>query len=233
LSTTKNVEETEILNPHVLVFDEDEAGQFQAAAREPLIIENQALGYKLAFVLDNFAATTQSLRYSGSTKFEELAPASEKQNRQWQKNRARAYQGSLRHFLAILCDNRARIDLKLKEDGFEVFAFKHSWERENMRVAETVNWKAFFRRRERPDEIYLSFPDYLGVRYVNEIEERNFLSYYHVERDAQAQESWIKLEHAPVKIDCNGRYQSDAAIMKFGYWAWERLADMLPFEFRP
>ncbi len=233
LSTTKNVAATKILNPHVLVFGENGNGQFQAVAREPLIIENRALGYKLAFVLDDFVATKQNLRYAGFTKFEELAPESEKQYQRWQKNRLRAYRGSLRHFLAIICDTLARIDLRLKEEGFEIFAFKHSWERESRRVEEPVNWRLFFRPGEQPHEIYLSFPDYLGVKYMNESEERGYLRYYQVEREAQVQESWIKLEQSVVKLDRKGHYYSDAAIMEFGYWAWERLADMLPLEYRP
>jgi hypothetical protein len=233
LSTTRNVDETKILNPHVLVFSENEAGQFHAEARAPLIIENQALGYKLDFVLLDFVATAQSLHYAGSTKFEELAPQSEQQQRKWQKNRRRTYQGSLRHFLTIVCDTMARPDLKLKEQGFEVFTFKHAWERETRRVAEPVNWMTFFCSHQVPTETCLSFPDYLGVRYLNEFEESNFLRHHQIERDPQAQESWIKLEQGMVKIDRNGRYQSDAAIKEFGYWGWERLADMLPFEYRP
>ncbi len=233
LSTTQNVKETKILNPQVLVFSENQEGQFEAAAQAPLLIENQALGYKLDFVLEDFVATAQNLSYSGSTKFEELTPKSDEQNEKWQKNRRKAYLGSLRHFLAIVGSTPPRIDAKLKEEGFEVFSFKHVWERENMRAAEPVNWRTFSRRGKTPDEILLSFPDYLGVKYLNEHEERNFLIQYHIEGDPRPQESWLKLEQGPVKIDRLGRYQSDAALTKFGYWAWERLADMLPFEYKP
>jgi hypothetical protein len=183
-------------------------------------------------VLSDFVATRQSLRYSGHTKFEELVPQSEEQNRNWQKNRRRAYRGSLRHFLAIICDTTARIDIRLKEQGFEVFTFQFPWERETRRVAEPVNWKTFFGPSKNPGEIYLSFPDYLGVRYLNESEERNFLRHHQIERDPQAQESWIKLAQGRVKIDRTGRFLNDSAIIEGGYWAWERLADMLPLDYK-
>lgn len=234
LSGTRNVKETRILNPAVLVFEENGSGDFQVKARAPLLIENHALGYRLNFVLQDFAATPQSLRYSGYTHFTELAPESEKQCQRWHKNRLRAYHGSLRHFLTIICDTTARPDARLKAEGFEVFAFRRSWERENQRMAEQVNWKALFQASELSNEVYLSFPDYLGVRYLREEEEREFLSHHQVERDTGPQESWIKLESGrPVKIDRHGRYLGDTALVKYGYWAWERLADMLPFEYQP
>jgi hypothetical protein len=216
LSTTKNVDETKILNPHFLSFSENDAGQFEAVACAPLTIENQALGYKLDFVLSDFVATAQSLRYAGYMKFEELEPHSQDQYQRWQKNRRRAYYGSLRHFLALICDSPAHPDRELKDQGFEVFTFKQPWERETMRVAEPVNWMTFFSPSKVPTEVYLSFTDYIGVRYVNEFEERNFLSHHQIERDAQAQESWIKLEQGQVKLDRKGRYLTDSAIMKFG-----------------
>jgi hypothetical protein len=81
--------------------------------------------------------------------------------------------------------------------------------------------------------MYLDFHDYLGVRYIHEREERPFLYYHHLTRDAGVQESWIMLEGREVKIDQQGRYANDLAIAKYGYWAWERLADMLPYEYSP
>ena len=233
LSNTKNVEKTRILNAHQLTFSENEAGQFQATARAPLVIENHALGYRLDLVLSEFYATSQSLRYSGFTKFEELAPVSEEQSRQWQKNRLRAYKGSLRHFLAIICDTLGHIESRLKEQGFEVFTFQKSWDRETRRIAEPVNWRTFFGRSKVANEIRLSFLDYLGIKYLHEFEERGFLRHHQFEREPRAQESWIKLGNAPIRLDRSGRYLDDAAIMKYGYWAWERLADMLPLEFKP
>ncbi|MGH7495522.1 MAG: carboxypeptidase-like regulatory domain-containing protein [bacterium] len=232
LSNTKNGREIRIQNAHFLAFSENEAGQFLAVARAPLIIENLALGYRLDFLLTDFVATSQNLRYAGYTRFEELVPQSPEQNRSWQKNRQRAYQGSLRHFLATICDTTSRLDRRLKEQGFEVFSFKHAWERETKRVAEPVNWKTFFGPSKNSNEVYLSFPDYLGVKYLYESEERNFLRHHQIERDPQAQESWIKLEQSLVKVDRTGRYLGDTAIIKCGYWAWERLADMLPFEYK-
>lgn len=233
LSTTKNATKTKILNPAALDFRE-ENDSITAMASEPLLIENPALGYKLTLVLMKFAASSQKLQYNGSIKFDELAPTSEKQTDEWQKNRLRAYQGSLRHFLAAICDTTIGPTLRLKQEGFEVFTFKFLWERETQRNAEPLPVDRFLRRDLKARAFYLDFHEYLGVRYIHEREEKPFLYYHQLTRDAGVQESWIMLEtNQAVKIDGHGRYANDLAISKFGYWAWERLADMLPYEYEP
>jgi len=232
LSTTKNATKTKILNPAMLDFREENDG-LTATAAEPLLIENLALGYKLTLVLMKFAASEQKLQYNGSIKFDELAPASEKQTEEWRKNRLRAYQGSLRHFLATVCDTTIGPTIRLKQEGFEVFTFKFLWERETQRNAEPLPVDRFLRRDKKTNAFYLDFHDYLGVRYIHDREEKPFLYYHQLTRDAGVQESWITLEGNDVKIDQQGRYANELAIAKFGYWAWERLADMLPYEYSP
>ncbi len=232
LSTTSNAKKTNILNPEVLDFREENDG-LTATASEPLVIENQALGYKLNLVLVEFVASSQKLAYKGSIKFDELSPSSDKQAEEWRKNRLRTYQGSLRHFLAALSDTTMGPVMRLKQEGFEIFTFKFLWERETQRLADPLSMDRLFRRNPKSPELYLDFHDYLGVRYIHEREERPFLYYHHLTRDAGVQESWITLEGRDVKIDHQGRYANELAIAKYGYWAWERLADMLPYEYSP
>jgi len=232
LSTTKNATKTKILNSTVLDFRE-ENDSLTATASEPLLIENLALGYKLTLVLMKFAASSQKLQYNGSIKFDELPPASEKQTEEWRKNRLRAYQGSLRHFLATVCDTTIGPTIRLKQEGFETFAFKFLWERETQRNAEPLPVDRFLRCNKKTNAFYLDFHEYLGVRYIHDREEKPFLYYHQLTRDAGVQESWITLEKQTVQIDGQGRYANDLAIAKFGYWAWERLADMLPYEYSP
>jgi hypothetical protein len=233
LSTTKNASKTKILNPHILGFREEQGDRFVATAAEPLIIENWALGYKLNLVLVEFSASSQKLQYKGSIKFDELAPSSEKQTEEWRKNRLRTYQGSLRHFLATISDTTTSVEIRLKQEGFEIFTFKFPWEREAQRHAEPLSMDRFLRRDKKSNALFLDFHDYLGVRYIHDREEKSFLYYHQLTRESGVQESWIMLEHEPVKIGRQGRSANDLAISKFGYWAWERLADMLPYEYDP
>ena len=90
-----------LVNPNVLSFAE--AGRtLMADARAPLVIDNQALGFRLTYTLTGFRSQPERVTFGGTTLFEELMPASPKQAKQWQRNRQEAYKGSLRHLLASL-----------------------------------------------------------------------------------------------------------------------------------
>ncbi|MBO0936789.1 TonB-dependent receptor [Fibrella sp. HMF5335] len=90
-----------LVNPDVLSFTES-GRVLMADARAPLVIDNQALGYRMRYTLQGFRSQPERVTFGGTTLFEELEPATPKQARQWQRNRQEAYKGSLRHLLASL-----------------------------------------------------------------------------------------------------------------------------------
>ncbi|WP_317046737.1 carboxypeptidase-like regulatory domain-containing protein [Spirosoma pollinicola] len=104
-----------LVNSEVLNFKEDKEHLY-ATANEPLIIENQALGYRLIYALQHFDATPSGEVYSaGTARFDELKPENERQASRFQRNRLMAYKGSIRHLMASLTDNT------FKEAGFLVY----------------------------------------------------------------------------------------------------------------
>ena len=104
----------QITNSDVLHFKE-ENGHLRATATEPLVIENQALGYRLHHDLRHFDGTFQKVYYAGTTHFEELKAADERQANRFRRNRMRAYKGSTRHLMASL------IDSTYEQEGFLVY----------------------------------------------------------------------------------------------------------------
>ena len=94
-----------LVNSEVLNFKEDK-DHLYATANEPLIIDNQALGYRLIYDLQHFDATASGKVYSaGTARFEELKPENERQANRFRRNRLIAYKGSIRHLMASLIDN--------------------------------------------------------------------------------------------------------------------------------
>lgn len=94
-----------LVNSEVLHFKEDK-DHLYATANEPLIIENQALGYRLIYALQHFDATLSGNVYSaGTARFEELKPENERQANRFRRNRLMAYNGSIRHLMTSLIDN--------------------------------------------------------------------------------------------------------------------------------
>lgn len=105
-----------IVNPEVLEFTES-GSVLTATAREALLIDNQALGYRLTYTLISFRSQlkTGKIVFGGTTLFNELTPESPNQTRLWQRNRQQAYQGSVRQLLAGLAAGTH------EKDGFLVY----------------------------------------------------------------------------------------------------------------
>ncbi len=234
-SNTKFASKMHVLNPDALLLEGEVDGEFRVFAEGPIHIENRALGYRIDFFLKDFRASKENLRYKGFVRFQELEAKSTKEAKSWRKNRLNAWRGSLRHFLATIHEGmNGDMGKALKREGFDVYAFQHSWERESRRTNNKTNINLYLKPGERDDEILLSFTGYLGVIYEKEYESQGYISFHKItQRQARFQESWIEIPGNVVKIGPYGRYHSSSPINKHGYWAWERVADMLPFEYQP
>ncbi|MBL7741331.1 MAG: carboxypeptidase-like regulatory domain-containing protein [Chitinophagaceae bacterium] len=83
---------------------------------EPVILENKALGYRIVYQLEDFEVNykTGVTFYAGYPLFEELDKSRKGLAGKWQKNRDKAYFGSMQHFMYSLYHD------SLLSEGFEV-----------------------------------------------------------------------------------------------------------------
>lgn len=113
-----------IENPEALYFYYENS-IMSTYAKEPLIIQNKLLGYKLKYFLDyfNFHFDTNSSTYeknnsyfyfAGSALYEDLNDNSKWKKKNWDKNRAAFFKGTLRNFLESLYQEN------IAESGFLV-----------------------------------------------------------------------------------------------------------------
>lgn len=109
--------EVYITNREVVDFTENKE-VFTAVASQPLQIINKSLGYKITYFMYNFERTNSLTSFKGLASFQELVPEDARQERRWNRNRVEAYEGSIKHFLKSLVDNR------LEEEGFNAFLLK-------------------------------------------------------------------------------------------------------------
>jgi LEA14-like dessication related protein len=119
-----------LLNKEVIGFSYDEGTKtLNAYATEPILIKNESLGYLLTISLVDFTLHTANndVDYQGYYFFKELT-AENKKRETWEQNRRRAYALSFMHFVRTLYNG------KLKEDGFEVRAFKATGGAEKKRI---------------------------------------------------------------------------------------------------
>ncbi|MDO3626250.1 carboxypeptidase-like regulatory domain-containing protein [Mucilaginibacter sp. BT774] len=119
IGTSDQASRCVLLNPEVLDFDYDKnKSLLTASSYDFLKIENNALGYRLKYLVNNFSfctnpALNNDLHYDGSVLFEEIK-GNPSQEKRWRKNRQEVFEGSEIHFLRSLINNR------LEEEGFRV-----------------------------------------------------------------------------------------------------------------
>lgn len=116
IGETSIASDTEIENPYVVEFDKDEYGNLVAHAQRPLIIVNNALGYKLSVDLIEFRWPQNGNPgyYLFHANYKEMEAEREWQERRWQRNRRDVYRGSFEHFLSSLYNGN------LKENDYQV-----------------------------------------------------------------------------------------------------------------
>lgn len=117
LGTSKYAQQCKILNPKdlSLYFDPKDA-TLVAYAKQPIIVENKATGYRIKYHLYHFEYASRRGLFNiyGLPQFEEMAAKNEREKKNWLKERQRIYEGSLLHFM------RSWRNLAWRENDFKV-----------------------------------------------------------------------------------------------------------------
>lgn len=241
LGESINAKKTKILNPEVLILDDQsKPGSLIAKAKAPLEIENPNLGYKLTFVLTNFECEEKekSWSYFGYPYFEELdLPL--RQMKKVEKNRLRAINGSLTHLM------RAMHEGDVEGNGFQLYPVVHK------RLPNNTYEEALGETPLTLDQV-LDSGDGLGklfiyrkpvfVLYLDEPEESSYKLQFQSssamshrqgasQRDSFYQTSKLVLRGRQIRIFENGGYFNPKELYVEGYMAWERVADMMPIDY--
>jgi len=261
IGSSADARDCRIINYQVLHFrNSKKKNLLTVTAEEPLIIENKALGYRLQYQLEGFSFDFDKkiLLYFGYTLFREL---NNKGPKTWQlKNRQRAYNGSMAHFMRSLYTNH------LPEEGFEVKRLIKTPNlekerikkiyREHMGAVSKDSSHYYERILKQPDmfENYgkdlltadslvtaidslnksLFFTNYLYITFKNEKEDPAYVDFSNERRQAFYQRSIIFLiNNTPVTIEADGNYHMPQDLISYGYWGWsEKVASMLPVDYR-
>lgn len=105
LGQTPNRKNCKIMNPDILriVFDAD-SSILKAKSKDFLIIENQSLGYRIKYLLQDFRVDYKQKfqKYWGFAFFEELKPKNQKEADKWKRKRDEAFLGSMLHFMKVV-----------------------------------------------------------------------------------------------------------------------------------
>jgi hypothetical protein len=239
LGTTPFSRECTIKNPEVLDFgEEDEV--FTAKASAPLEIENEALGYRVHFIMTMFRveytkaflgtmnARSEHLLYDGSPEYFELTPQSPEQAARWKANRLKAYEGSVRHFFISLVKDR------WEDDGYvvtltpEIVLENNTF---NCTLITPENVDLILSPTQSPTYKSLHFTGFLEVQYTPKGPEPGYDSLKKI--GSVSQVSWLQLNRDAITINSRGIMDERFATNWYGYWSWLRFADSLPLDYSP
>ncbi|OJJ14509.1 hypothetical protein BKI52_42790 [marine bacterium AO1-C] len=231
LGTSYLSKQCKIKNPWVLEFKKNRDTLLASASKE-IIVENQALGYTIYCDLEKFNSVSFFTTYLAYYRFEELTPKDDKQARRWQRARLRAFYGSFRHFASALLHNR------LNKEGFQV---KYSTVPPQTLTKQQQLKSIKSHQMHFDNEILM--PNYLKVEY-NEREEMEYIKSavrqginlnIKVRYDQGVnQSSWVYIQGGKLKVSDLGIIMDNPLkLQTFGYWGWQRVGNLLPFDFFP
>ena len=204
--------------------------RLKVLASAPIEIENKALGYRIKYTLDSFTHdyNSQSSTYSGNPLFEEIPVSDSIQQLALHEKRIKAYKGSILHFM------RSIYNQTLKQEGFEIqFIVNYN------NIDTAIHLKDFYGAlnysKDDSAQVVEFFPNQqqVAVLYNKEKPDPAYL----LQSEYPAKDFQLSIITIPAKkvitIEQNGFYYDQNDITITGYWSWGKVADMVPYDFKP
>ncbi|PWN08253.1 carboxypeptidase-like regulatory domain-containing protein [Rhodohalobacter mucosus] len=225
LGTTSNASDAEIENRWMIDFDRNDDGELVASAEEPVRILNHALGYELTADLDDFSWNLfeGTGQYRVTVRFEEMETESGRQARRWRRARENAFEGSLRHFLLSLYEG------ELSQNQFELV--RMNTQRETRIYSVGRNRLISTLRSHGLDQS-------LAVQGVKGFVLREPVDVL-IGREEYLNDTRERARLVPLRQDQVFFVMPDGTLADLSsvgielYWATRRMADMVPFDYKP
>lgn len=224
IGTTPNASQCIIRNPEALrFFYTKKRNRLKVTAKEDLIITNYALGYTIRYQLDSFSYdyNTNISQYTGYPFFQEI-DSTEAAAAAWKKNRSRTYLGSRLHFMRTLYDSTTI------EEGFIV----EKMAEDPTSVKGTIIHKLYDGEQYVADsnEVTLNWQGRYRISYKTVFPEKRFLQEFKLPANTRMQVTLLDITDGFV-IEENGYFYDQYDVVNTGYWAWKKLAELLPYNY--
>ena len=231
IGKTSNSKQCSFKNKEVLKFYfSKRKNRLKIMATAPLEIVNESLGYTIKYTLDSFTHeyNNQLSQYTGYPLFEEMQAVDEAQKEKWKTNRQAAYNGSILHFM------RSLYHRQLAEEGFEIQLLVDQNGREEAFPVKNF-YGALNYAMDDSTQVVEIMPNQkeVAILYKNEQPSPLYLE-ANPEASSKFELSVISfLPKEPIGIEQNGYYYDQNDITINSYWAWEKVGDMLPYDYKP
>lgn len=224
IGTTPNAGQCVLENKEALHFYfYKKRNKLRVKATDVLVVDNNALGYKIRYQLDSFVYDYNGNvgSYTGYPLFEALQGSPEQQDT-WKQNRLYAYSGSRLHFI------RSWYDSTLDDEGF-VLEMADSITGNFKRIGNPYD-PGFYSRDSGDVEINLQ--GRLRVSYTSQVPDKKYLMENKFPLSTAVEISAVKVLNGFV-IEENGYFYDQADVTNVGYWSWKKLAEVVPYDYVP
>jgi CarboxypepD_reg-like domain len=225
IGTTENAAQCTIENKDSISFYfYKKRNKLKVKAKSEIIITNLALGYKIRYQLDSFVNDYNShiSSYTGYPLFENLTGTSAQQEI-WSKNRYRTYIGSQLHFM------RSWYDSTLKDEGFQVETLNAQGSDKGTLLVNPYDPAIYSLDSGTVD---ININGSIRVTYTGHVPDKNYLMQNHFPLNAKVQVSALEMPTG-FSIEENGYFFEQSEITNMGYWAWKKVAELVPYDYNP
>jgi hypothetical protein len=229
IGKTTNSKLCTIKNPDSLKFYfYKRKNRLKVLSNTPIEIENNALGYKIKYALDSFAYdyNTNASVYTGSPLFEEMQPANEEQRAQWDANREETYNGSLLQLMRNIYDKN------LGKDEFEIQFIEKNKDSEMVVAVQDIYAALNYTEEDSTQTVEITpSQKTLAIIYKKEKPDVAYIT-ANPQEPADFQLTYLFFSDAPsIIIEQNGYFYEQNDVTLNGWMAWEKIADMLPYDY--
>ncbi|MFT4533263.1 MAG: hypothetical protein ACJA1A_001783 [Saprospiraceae bacterium] len=226
----------EIKNPEVLRFA-NEDGVFKATAIDILKIKNHYLGYDVDFLLKELTIEKDgSMKYFGYPKFTDRSLTTN--SIEIEENRKEAYEKSISHFLLnLVADNLTEAKYKIRLKRYTGSEFKDV---SSPLIADLVFLDSLSGLHDIIYKDYLEVK-HLGIREpidnsfgmaLGGVESGVFGSNYQGAGTRIGNPISMLYKSSPsLIVDKYGQILNQKKVQEYGYWAEQRISDLLPFDY--
>ncbi len=228
IGKTANGKKCSINNPEALhFFFSKKKNRLKITATEPLIIKNEALGYNIKYELDSFTHEykTALSTYSGYPLYENMI-GDTIQMQEWKTARQEAYKGSMLHFM------RSVFNKTLLEEQFEVqFVVRVFGKDEGIKLKDIYSSFNYLKYDSTNTVEILPNQPEVGILYLAAKPSAAYLI-ENADEPKDFKFSILSLKSKEsIVIEQNGFFYDQNDIVSSGYWAWNKVAEQLPYDF--
>lgn len=224
IGTTPNAEQCTIQNPEVLhFFYTKKRNRLKVTAKEEITVVNNALGYRIRYQLDSFSYdyNTKISQYTGYPLFEEM-DTTDAVKQIWASNRAKTYLGSRLHFM------RSMYDSIVTDEGFTVEKMNNDPKSTKGTEIDNLYDSSFY--YVDSNGVAVSWDGRYRIGYRKVLPEKKFLQEFKLPANSNMQVTLLDIADGFV-IEQNGYFYEQYDVINSGYWAWKKLAELLPYNY--